>query len=88
MQQLTGMSAGSASGHCVEDAGEGGGGLTGQSGGVCNVVIYTSIPADGYTCIHGVVLDHVIYYTATSDAVKQTHRELILVINGNTSGFV
>ena len=58
--QLTGVSAGSASGHCVADAGERWG-LTGQSGGVCNV-IYTSIPTDGYTCIHGVVLDHVIYY--------------------------
>jgi hypothetical protein len=35
------MSAGSALGHCVVDA-VGGGGLTGQSGGVSNVVIYTS----------------------------------------------
>jgi hypothetical protein len=69
MQQFTGVSAGSALGHCVEDVG--GGGLTGQSGGVCNV-IYTGIPAEGYTCKHGVVLDHVIYCTATSDAVKQT----------------
>jgi len=54
---------------------EGGGDLTGQSGGVSNAVIYTNIPAYRYTCIHGVVLDRVIYCIITLDAVKETCKQ-------------